>query len=165
MISLDSEKALNQLIKIKNRDIDSGKIFTLVPELDSAGHISAEKYAIIPEAASVMIKTQLPGPLTFVLNRAETFRHPYYDHFKTIGLRVPDTPLFRELLPLSGPLILTSANRRGAAPLQTAAAILSEFSELDGLVQGEANNEPPSTVIDFTGETPKILRQGAIKVV
>lgn len=158
---LNSEASIQKLIEIKDRDVSSGKVFTLVPEDVSA----ISKYAELTPPATALIEQYFPGPLTMILPKNPVFRHPYYDHFDTIGLRIPNMALFHELLPKTGPLILTSANRRGKEPLFTAEQISDQFPELDGLIMGQAGNEPPSTVIDFTGKTPKILRQGRLKVV
>ncbi|MDO4611716.1 MAG: L-threonylcarbamoyladenylate synthase [Candidatus Saccharibacteria bacterium] len=140
-ILLNSELALKELMSFKNRDFNSGKIFTLVP----ASPEEIEKYAIIPDSAKPLIEKYVPGELTLILPKNPDFKHPYYDHFNTIGIRIPNHPLFEELLPESGALILTSANKRGETP--------------------KSYGKKPSTIIDFTSETPKIIRQGDLKVI
>jgi len=141
-VLLNSEKAVRSLMNLKERDFDSGKIFTLVPESKSA----IKNYALIPQAAKPLIEKYLPGELTLILPKNPAFKHFYYDHFKTIGIRIPDHPLFEKLLPAVGPLILTSANKKGETP-----------RSLTG--------HKPSTIIDFTEKTPKIIRQGNLKVI
>ena len=158
---LNSEKAIKKLIRIKDRDVYSGKIFTLVP--DSPAHIA--DFAVLSPEVAALIKHHFPGPLTLILPKNPTFHHPYYDHFDTIGLRIPDTPLFRALLPATGPLLLTSANRRGQPAVSTAGQISDNFPELDGIIRGKSGGELPSTVLDFTGKSPVVLRQGGLKVI
>ena len=141
-VSLKSEKAIKDLMELKDRDFDSGKIFTLVPENKAA----IKNYAIIPETAKPLIDHYFPGELTLILQKNPHFHNFYYDHFDTIGLRIPDHPLFAEILPETGPLILTSANKRGGTP-----------KSLTG--------HKPSTIVDFTtGNTPRILRQGDLRI-
>lgn len=139
-ICLNSSPALAKLIKLKDRDYHSGKIFTLVPESPAA----IGKYALIPAAAKPLIKQYIPGSLTLILPKNPRFSHPYYDHFNTIGIRIPKHELFDKLLPETGALILTSANKRGGTPK---------------ILGGK-----PSTIIDFSGKTPKLLRQGDLKI-
>ena len=140
-VSLDNINAIHDLMRLKDRDYDSGKIFTLVPE-------SPEKishYAIIPESAQPLIDQYIPGELTLILPKSPAFRHPYYDHYGTIGIRIPDHPLFSKILPLTGPLLLTSANPRGGTPKSFTGHL-------------------PSTIVDLTTAKPKILRQGNLYI-
>ena len=139
-VYLDNETGIRELMELKDRDFDSGKIFTLVPKNKS----DISNYAIIPDYAKPLIDKYVPGELTLILPKNPNFHHFYYDHFDTIGVRIPDHPLFPELLS-KGPLILTSANPRGGTPKSITGHL-------------------PSTIVDFTGKTPKILRQGNLKI-
>ena len=140
-VSLKSEQAIKKLMKLKDRGFDSGKIFTLVPESTTA----ISNYATIPEAAKTLIGQYFPGELTLILPKNPDFHNFYYDHYDTIGIRIPDHPLFAEILPETGPLILTSANPRGGTP-----------KSLTG--------HKPSTIVDFTTDTPRIIRQGELRI-
>ena len=136
-VRLCDESAIYDLMRLKDRDFTSGKIFTLVPESKS----TISRYALIPPAAQPLIDQYIPGELTIILPKNPNFIHPYYDHFTTIGIRSPAHSLFKTILPLTGPLLLTSANPRGGTPKSTTGHL-------------------PSTIVDFTTSTPKILRQG-----
>lgn len=140
-VSLESEKAIRDLMKLKDRDFDSGKVFTLVPE--SIGAIS--EYAIVSQAAQLLVDAYFPGELTLILPKNPGFRHFYYDHYDTIGVRMPDYPLFKEILLQTGPLLLTSANPRGGTPKSI-------------------TGHKPSTIVDLTSETPRIVRQGNLEI-
>lgn len=139
-VRLNSEPAIKELMKLKERDFSSGKVFTLVPESPD----KIEKYATVPESAKPLVENYFPGELTLILPKNPNFKHFYYDNFKTIGVRIPNHPLFKKLLKESGPLLLTSANKKGGTP-----------KTLGG---------KPSTIIDLTENTPKIIRQGDLKV-
>lgn len=136
-VSLNNMNAIQDLMALKNRDYGSGKVFTLIPESPS----QIGEYAIVPQAAQDLIKRYIPGELTIILPKNPDFHHSYYDHFDTIGIRIPDHPLFYSILPVVGPLILTSANLRGGTPKSI-------------------NGHLPSTILDFTTDAPKIIRQG-----
>jgi len=139
--SLKSATAVTELMRIKDRDFNSGKVFTLVPESKSA----ISNYVIIPPAAKPLIEKHFPGELTLILPKSPLFRHFYYNHFDTIGIRIPDHPLFPLIAKTIGPILLTSANPRGGTPKSI-------------------TGHKPSTIIDFTGDKPKILRQGNLEI-
>ncbi|MBR3248913.1 Sua5/YciO/YrdC/YwlC family protein [Candidatus Saccharibacteria bacterium] len=141
-VRLDDLKGIKELMKLKNRDFNSGKIFTLVPQ--KVAHIST--FCLIPPAAEPLIKKHIPGELTLILPKNPNFRHFYYDHFDTIGIRIPDYTPFQKILAETGPLILTSANLRGGTPKSITGHL-------------------PSTIVDFTDtQHPRILRQGNLQI-
>lgn len=140
-VALSSENGIRELMRIKERDFDSGKVFTLVPESKEA----IKKYVVISERAQKLIDKYIPGEITLILPKNPDFHHFYYDHYDTIGIRIPNHPLFEELLPKTGALLLTSANPRGGTP--------KSFT-----------GHRPSTIVDLTGGTPKIVRQGELVV-
>lgn len=140
-VSLNSELAIHKLMQFKDRDFDSGKIFTLVPE----NKTKINRYCIIPKAAEPLIGKYIPGELTLILPKNPNFHHFYYDHYNSIGIRIPNHPLFQKILPRTGPLILTSANPRGGTPKSITGHL-------------------PSTIVDFTGPKPHILRQGNLVI-
>ena len=95
-----------------------------------------------------------PGPLTVVVRRAPTLTADLGAHRETVGLRVPDHPVPRELARRVGPLASTSANRHGEPPATTAAEIVLPVMIIDGGVC----NGTPSKVVDCTGPEPRVLR-------
>ena len=119
-----------------------------------------ERYgAVFSAAARVAARAYTPGALTMIVPLQQG---------GTVGFRVPDHPLLAALLREVGePLAQTSANRSGAPDARSCREALAGLAgEVDLAV--DAGELPPdaraSTVADFTGETPKILRQGAVKL-
>ena len=160
-ISLNSAKALEKLIFLKRRDLKSGKVFTLVPE----SRADIEKYAILSKTAREYISKYIPGEITLILNKNPDFSHPYFNHFTTVGIRIPASPLFETLLKDTGPLLLTSANPRGDQPAISSDEVRRTLPKVDLIVEGRTvEGKLPSTVVDLTGRTPKIIRQGELKV-
>jgi L-threonylcarbamoyladenylate synthase len=100
---------------------------------------------VVSERAQKLIDKYIPGEITLILPKNPDFHHFYYDHYDTIGIRIPNHPLFKELLPKTGALLLTSANPRGGTPKSI-------------------TGHRPSTIVDLTGEKPKIVRQGELVV-
>ena len=107
-----------------------------------------------------------PGPLTLVLPLKEGVRLPkeVCAGRRTIGLRCPDHPLTLALLEILGePVVLPSANRPGAPPATSASAVAETFGEAVFVIDGGARTGgTPSTVLDLSGDTPSILRKGAL---
>ncbi len=159
-IALNSVTALEKLIYLKRRDLKSGKIFTLVPESKEA----FEKYALIGKRAKEMLVKYVPGEITLILNKNPEFKHPYFDNFNTIGLRLPKHPLFNKLLDETGPLLLTSANLRGETETNTSEEVAKALPKVDLIVEGKSGGNPPSTIIDLTKNQPFIVRQGRLKI-
>jgi len=156
-IIYDNDNALEKLLSIKGRSFDDTKVFTLIPK--DSNQIS--DFVAVPQQAQPYIE-QFPAPLTILLPKNPNFHHPYYDHFSLIGIRLPDHPLFTNL---PFPIMLTSANRRGQPPLNTAEEIKTQLPELDAIFVGDSGHQPPSTVISFANpDHPTVLRQGSFKL-
>ena len=158
---LNSATALEKLIYLKRRDLKSGKVFTLVPEAKEA----ISRYAIITKMAREFVNKYIPGEITLILPKNPEFSHPYFDHFDTVGIRIPKTPLFSAILPEVGALFLTSANPRGDEPAVSSETVKETLPKVDLLVEGKTpKGEMPSTVVDLTGKKPVIVRQGKLEI-
>ncbi len=111
-----------------------------------------------------------PGGLTLVLpasQRLPKVMNPTDP--TTIGIRVPNNAIARNILTQTGPLATTSANFSGQLPLQTMAEIAAQFPNVLTLETTESQEQTlglgiPSTVAKWTGINWEILRQGAIKL-
>jgi tRNA threonylcarbamoyl adenosine modification protein (Sua5/YciO/YrdC/YwlC family) len=119
-----------------------------------------------PRAATALAQAFWPGGLTLVVEHAPSLAWDLGDAEGTVAVRLPDDELTRDLLRRTGPLAVSSANRSGrpaATTADEAAAQLGEHAAvvLDG---GPRADSAPSTIVDCTGETPRVLRVGAIPV-
>jgi L-threonylcarbamoyladenylate synthase len=117
----------------------------------------------VPASARRLMEAFWPGALTLVLPRREDVTADLGEEDETIGVRCPDHPVPLALCREVGPFATTSANRHGGPPA-TAAESLSEGWPGVALVldAGVCNGEP-STVVDSTGEVPKLLRAGCLE--
>ena len=115
--------------------------------------------------AAVIARALLPGPLTLVLpNPARRFRWLAGARLDTIGVRVP---LLEgeadELLSRLGLMAATSANLPGGPDPATIDEVPEEIrAAADAIVDLGPLPGTPSTVIDFTGSEPVVLREGAV---
>jgi tRNA threonylcarbamoyl adenosine modification protein (Sua5/YciO/YrdC/YwlC family) len=109
-----------------------------------------------------ILKQMFPGPYTAVLPCSREVPR-YLQNKQTVGLRIPDHVFCRAITHLVGePIITTSCNAAGEAPLQTSWEIEEAMGNLlDAVVDcGDPSGEA-STVIDLTGDEAILLRQGA----
>lgn len=92
-----------------------------------------------------------PAPMTAVLASGET----------TIAARIPDLAWLRSLLDRTGPLVSTSANRSGEPPVTSPERLANDLIEgLDALLDQGPREGKPSTIVDFTGDEPRLIREG-----
>lgn len=151
-------EAIERLFIAKGRDFDKA-IAVLLGDADQLPQVTLD----LPGSAARLASAFWPGALTLVVSR-----HPDLPEIlsprPTIGVRVPDHPVARELLRRAGPMAVSSANLSGAPNTTTA---LEVAAQLGGRIQlildgGRTPGGSPSTVVDCTGEQPVILRQGPI---
>ena len=107
-----------------------------------------------------------PGGLTIVCRANRSLNWDLGDTRGTVAVRMPLHPVALELLKETGPLAVSSANRTGEPAATTAAAAQEQLGEdvsvyLDG---GPCTANVPSTIVDLTGEVPRLLRAGAVSV-
>jgi L-threonylcarbamoyladenylate synthase len=122
----------------------------------------------IPELrgrTATLLLGSLPGPLTLVVpNPARRFRWLTGTNPEAIGVRVPDvTGPGDDVLQRVGAVVATSANRPGEPDPRRVEDVPEEIrAGAAAVVDGGELPGTPSTVIDLTGEEPRILRQGTI---
>jgi L-threonylcarbamoyladenylate synthase len=126
----------------------------------------AESLGWMRPAAHVLANRFWPGGLTLVLPLLQGVVLPtaLAAGAETIGVRVPDHDAPRALARALGPLPTTSANLSGEQDLKDAAEVAERLGDALALVLdgGPIRGGPASTVVDCTGERPRILREGAI---
>ena len=117
-----------------------------------------------PPLTESLVEAFWPGGLSIVVPQAPSLPWNLGDTRGTVMLRMPLHPVAIELLRAVGPMAVSSANISGHEPPTTAIAAKQQLGNavsvyLDG---GEAPIGRPSTIIDLSGPTPYLLREGAI---
>ena len=105
------------------------------------------------------------GPLTIVLRRTEAARGwDLGGHPETIGVRMPHHPLTLALLARTGPIAVSSANRSGEPTPATCEELREAFGETVAvyLCADDPLGQVASSVVDVTGDEPRMLRTGAV---
>jgi L-threonylcarbamoyladenylate synthase len=114
--------------------------------------------------AGVIAQTLLPGPYTLILpNPARRYPWITGESPETIGVRVPELPdVVDRILSLVGCVVATSANLPGGPDPRRVDDIPPEILErVDVVVDAGELPGTPSTIIDFSGTEPRVVREGA----
>ena len=155
----DRAEAVHRLFELKGRD-SSVPVAVLCAD-------AAQGLALAGPSASArrLADRHWPGPLTIVAPRRPDLGWALGEPAQTIGLRCPDHDLVRAVAARIGPLATTSANRHGVpTPATAGEAATTLTGPVDLVVDGGALEGTPSTVVDCTGDDPRILRQGPIVI-
>ena len=119
----------------------------------------------VPPLARLLVEKFWPGGLTLVLPASSSVPDFITAGGKTVAVRIPDHPVPLALIKALGtPIVGTSANLSGQPSALTADEVYSQIgAKIDFVIDGgRCPGGKESTIIDVTGETPVILREGAI---
>lgn len=111
-----------------------------------------------------LMKKSLPGPFTFILNASSNIPRLFKNNKKTIGIRVPDNTIPREIVRILGnPIIATSIHDDDEIIEYTTdpELIYEKYKDkVDIVIHGGFGQNEGSTVVDVTTPEPAIIRQG-----
>ncbi len=152
--------AVSRIFAIKKRD-PAKPILIIAPDIDSVRELVSE----FPDLAEDLAASFWPGPLTMIFRAAPHIDSQLLGQGAGIGIRVPDNKICLELMKeCSAPLTSTSANIAGGANPLTIQQVMDNFGDridlyIDG---GKSQSGTPSTVLDVSGNMPRLVRKGAI---
>ena len=153
-----NEAAVEHVYQLKRRPKDKAMNLN-VADLETILAFSKNQ----PSYLKTLYEAFLPGPLTIILQANDRVPAWINSGLSTIGFRIPNHPKTLELIQQTGPLIGPSANISGRESGKIFADIKTQFNnEVTGLVDDAALTGVDSTILDLSGETARILRQGAI---
>ncbi|RED99831.1 L-threonylcarbamoyladenylate synthase [Marinoscillum furvescens] len=111
-----------------------------------------------------LMKKSFPGPFTFILESSSKVPKILNVKKKTVGIRVPDNLIPRDIVRILGnPIITTSIHDEDEIVEYSTdpSLIYEEFeNHVDIIIDGGFGSNQPSTVVDCTGDEPIIIRQG-----
>ena len=157
--ALDTD-AVKSIFEAKGRPSDN-PLIVHIAELSQLDDLTDE----VTEKAKALIDTFWPGPLTIILKRKNNIPDTVTAGLNTVGIRMPENPVARELIYLSGvPVAAPSANISGRpSPTDANYVIEDMMGRVEGIIDGgNCSVGVESTVIDMTGEIPTILRPGGV---
>jgi tRNA threonylcarbamoyl adenosine modification protein (Sua5/YciO/YrdC/YwlC family) len=118
----------------------------------------------IDTAVYKMMRRNLPGPFTFILDASNKVPKIFQSKKKTIGIRVPDNNIARDIVKyLGNPVLSTSIHDDDEIIEYTTdpELIFERYSNLvDLVIAGGHGDNTPSTIIDCTGDEPLLIREG-----
>nr|WP_238351042.1 L-threonylcarbamoyladenylate synthase [Kribbella shirazensis] len=143
--------------KGRGRDMPPPVLISVVESLDALA-------TDVPDNGRKLAEEFWPGPLTLICHAQTSLMWDLGETQGTVALRVPDHENTRELLSRTGPLAVSSANKSGQAAALDVYDAEEQLGDsvavyLDG---GEATVGQPSTIVDITGEIPRVVRVGAL---
>lgn len=154
------EAAIEKLFAAKGRD--EGKPISILVSDIAQVEAAAEE---VPEKARRLMEQYWPGALTIVLKKSPAVSARLSAGTGTIGIRMPDSETARALIEAAkSPLAAPSANLSGKRSAVTAEDVREDLEgRIDLILDGGACPVGlASTVVDLTGQAPKILREGII---
>ena len=156
----DVEEAVRSIYKVKGRGAENA-----LPILLHSANDMAQLAADIPPQALCLAERFWPGPLTLILRKSPTVSDAV-SSLPTVGMRVPAHPFALALLREAGPMAVTSANLSGGRSPCTPDEVMSALGgRVDLLVDGGVTpGGRASTVVDLSGEAPRVLREGPISL-
>ncbi len=155
---LDDPQAAQALRRLRGLD-ERHHLTLLCRDLAEIAH-----FARVDNAQYRLLKAATPGPWTFILEATrEVPRRVSHPSRKTIGIRVPDHPVALALLQEAGQALLSTTliPQDETLPLNDPEDIRDRYQgQLAAVIDAGACLLDPTTVIDLTGPTPTVLRQG-----
>jgi tRNA threonylcarbamoyl adenosine modification protein (Sua5/YciO/YrdC/YwlC family) len=156
--AVGNKAGMERIVRIRN--MDSRHFFTLICRDLS----ELTQYARVDTPVYRLLKANTPGPYAFVLPATrEAPRRLRDPKRRTIGLRVPDHRITQDLLAeLNAPMMTSSLILPGdEQPMNDPEAIRTRLEhELDLVIDGGPCHLEPTTVVDLTGDVPRVLRVG-----
>lgn len=157
---INATKAIEKIARLKGmnpKNPDMSLIFNNMSQLS--------EYTIIRDNNIFkLLKRNLPGPFTFIVQANNQIPKLFKNKKKTVGIRIPENSILSEITrELGRPIITTSIHDADAVIEYTTDPELiyekySEFADL--VIDGGYGNNEASTIVDCTGDEPEILRQG-----
>ncbi|OLR55881.1 threonylcarbamoyl-AMP synthase [Hornefia porci] len=152
--------AVRKIYEAKGRPADNPTIVHIA-EREELGRVTF----LVTEDMKTLMDRFWPGPMTMIVPRGEYIPYVTTGNLETVGVRMPENEVARELIRRSGCVIAApSANLSGRPSPTTAQHVIDDLDgRIDAVIQsGPCRIGIESTVIDMTGKIPMILRPGYI---
>jgi tRNA threonylcarbamoyl adenosine modification protein (Sua5/YciO/YrdC/YwlC family) len=156
---INNIKALERVAQIKQVKLEKSNFSFICHDLSNLSDYVKQ----IDTTTFKILKRALPGPYTFILPGSKSLPNPF-KRKKTVGIRVPNNNIAREIVKkLGNPIISTSIRDEDEVIEYTTdpELILEKWGNIvDVVIDGGYGDNAPSTVIDLSEEEPLIVREG-----
>jgi len=153
-------KAMEKLSRIKGVKPEKANFSFICYDLS---HIS-DFTSPFPTSIYKLMRRNLPGAFTFILNANNAIPKLFKNNKRTVGIRVPDNNIIRELVKqLGNPIATTSLHIPEEMEYPNHPELIYEAYEnaVDAVIDGGMGGILPSTIVDCTEDEPTITRQGS----
>ena len=158
---IQNERALEKMARIKGLKLKEADFSILCDDLS----LLSDYCKPFSNQVFKLLKRNLPGPFTFILEANSNIPKIFKKNRKTVGIRIPDNNISRQIVSALGrPVIVTSVKDDDEIiEYTTDPELIAERYEnqVDMVVDGGVGSNQPSTVVDCTGSEIEIIRQGA----
>ena len=152
------EIAVNHVYEINNRPREKAMNLNVASYEDILSYSKEQ-----PKYLKQLYDAFLPGPLTIILKANDQVPKWINSGLATVGFRLPNHPVTRELIQAEGPLIGPSANKSGQESGRHFDDIRAQFDfQVTGYQDDDALLGVDSTILDLSVSPARILRQGKI---
>ncbi len=156
---MDRKKAIERMAKISGKKIEKTNFSLLCTNLSNISEYTSH----IDKSVFRLLKNNLPGPFTFILNSNNNISHHFGYPKKTIGIRVPDNIIAQTLIAEIGiPLVVTTIHHDDEILeyMTDPVEIHNKFEHIvDAVIDGGFGDNIASTIIDCTNDEIKIIRE------
>jgi tRNA threonylcarbamoyl adenosine modification protein (Sua5/YciO/YrdC/YwlC family) len=157
---ITNPKAVEKVAQIKGVRIEKANFSFIFHDLSQLSGYTRP----ISNPVFKLMKHYLPGPFTFILEANNNIPRLFRNKKKTIGIRIPDNSIIREIVKkLGNPILTTSIHDEDEIlDYTTDPELIYEHyqNQVDLVIDGGYGHNQPSTVIDCSGDEPVIIRQG-----
>jgi tRNA threonylcarbamoyl adenosine modification protein (Sua5/YciO/YrdC/YwlC family) len=157
--AIASKKAYERLLQMRGVKEKDANFSLMLPDLSTAA-----EYVKIDNQMYRTLKSNLPGPFTFILNPSGRVPDKLLNRRKSIGIRIPDNRIVMALLNRLGSPLITSSIKSGddIAEYETDPEALHEnYGKLvDVVIDGGFGGNEPSTIVNCTAKPYELVRQG-----
>ncbi len=152
------QKAVERICRIKNIEPKKAQLSFICSDLSHLSDYTKQ----LPTSTFRLLKEYLPGPFTFILPASKMVPKILQSKKDTIGLRIPDNKIALAIIEELGRPILSASLPGEMVEDYTDPEVMYENfrNDVDIIVDGGIGGVIPSTVVDCTGESPVVLREG-----
>jgi tRNA threonylcarbamoyl adenosine modification protein (Sua5/YciO/YrdC/YwlC family) len=159
--SIYSHKAMERICRIKNIDPEKANLSFICSDLSNISDFTKP----ISTPIFKLMKRLFPGPFTFLLNANNELPKLLKNKKKTVGIRVPNSPIVRSIVDeLNAPLLSSSIKNIEDDFLEYPTdpeEIYEQYrNQVDLIIDGGFGGNIASTIIDCTGDSPVLNRKG-----
>ncbi|HAQ20466.1 MAG TPA: threonylcarbamoyl-AMP synthase [Prolixibacteraceae bacterium] len=157
---ITNSKAVERIARLRNVKVEKSNFSFICSDLS---HLSGFSKPVSNQVFK-LLKRNLPGPFTFIINANSNVPKYFKGKKKTVGIRIPDNSIIIEIVrELGNPIMSTSIHDDDEIiEYSTDPELIHEkFNDIaDLVIDGGFGDNIPSTIVDCTEEVPVVIRQG-----